>query len=87
MPDGQVLVTFVWFVFTVGMIVPNLAVIVRRCHDIEVSAWIGVGCYFGMLIFGFVGVVLLVLMLLPGKPHDNSFGPDPKGSGVADIFA
>lgn len=86
MSDAQVIAAFCWFAFTLAMLVPNVAVIVRRCHDAEIPAWIGVICYLGMVVFGFFGVVVLILMLIPGKPYDNGFGPDPKGRGVADIF-
>lgn len=59
--------------FSLAVLVPSLAVGVRRLHDSERSGW--------WLLIGlvpFVGViVLLVFMVLPGTRGANRFGPDP----------
>ncbi len=71
-------------IFGLGIIVPSLAVTVRRLHDVDKSGW----WYFIGLI-PIVGLVLLVFMVLPGTPGPNQFGPDPKGSSLVgnEVFA
>lgn len=57
-----------------GMLVPLLAVQVRRFHDQDRSGW------FALLnIIPYVGsIIIWVFMLFEGTRGDNSFGPDPK---------
>jgi len=64
----------VYVVFGLLMILPTLAVSVRRLHDIGKSGWfilIGLIPFIG-------GIWLLVLFLTNSKPGDNEFGPNPK---------
>ncbi|MBT8201119.1 MAG: DUF805 domain-containing protein [Acidimicrobiia bacterium] len=77
---GLVLMLF----FGLGIIVPSLAVTVRRLHDVDKSGW---WYFIGLL--PIVGLVLLVFMVLPGTPGPNQFGPDPKGSSLVgnEVFA
>lgn len=61
--------------FALGMLVPSIAVTVRRLHDTDRSGWwilIGAIPFFG-------GLILLVFMCLSGTPGDNRFGSDPIG--------
>ena len=56
------------------LILPSLAVTVRRLHDSDRSgAWVFIN--FVPLIGG---LVMLVLMLLDGTEGPNHYGPDPK---------
>lgn len=71
-------------------IVPNIAVAVRRLHDRDMSGW----WYLGIFIGNFIpivnivaGIAFLVLMLLPGTPGPNRFGPDPKDPTSSEVFA
>ena len=73
-----------------AIIVPSIAVTVRRLHDRDMSGW----WYLGFFIAGFIplinfvsGIAFLVLMLLPGTAGPNRFGPDPKDPANADVFA
>ena len=73
-----------------AIIVPSIAVVVRRLHDRDMSGW----WYLGAIVAGmipFVGflasIALLVLMCLPGTPGPNRFGPDPKDPSSAAVFA
>jgi len=56
-----------------ALMIPNLAVSVRRLHDTNKTGW--------MILLGlvpFVGsIVLLVLYLLPGNKDDNDYGAQP----------
>jgi uncharacterized membrane protein YhaH (DUF805 family) len=67
--------------YAVAMIVPSIAVTVRRLHDTDRSGW------WYLLVFVPVigGLVILVFMCLDGTPGSNRFGPNPKeepGPGV-----
>lgn len=61
-------------IWTVGTILPNLAVTVRRFHDTGHSAW-----WLLATLIPFVGaVVLLVLTLSDSHRGVNQYGPSPK---------
>ncbi|MBT9538410.1 DUF805 domain-containing protein [Thiobacillus sp.] len=61
--------------YSLAVLVPSLAVTVRRLHDTDRSGW--------WLLIGLVpllgAIVLLVFMLLDGTPGDNQHGANPKG--------
>lgn len=56
-----------------GLVLPSLAVTVRRLHDTDRSGW---WVLLGVIPFG--GIVLLVFTCLDSQPHPNRFGPFPK---------
>jgi len=66
------------------LIIPSLAVQVRRFHDQDKSGW--------FVLLNFVpyvgGIIVLVFMCLEGTRGENRFGPDPKqtAADVGDIF-
>ena len=55
--------------FFLGLLVPNLAVQVRRLHDRDLSGWLAL-----LLIIPLGAFVLLVINVLPGTPGPNRFG-------------
>ena len=58
-------------VFMLVSVIPYLAVLVRRLHDTDRSGW-----WYWIALLPFVGgVILLVLLALPGTSGDNRFGP------------
>jgi len=60
--------------YTMAMIIPGIAVIVRRLHDVGKSGWM----YFIVLI-PFVGVIwLMVLLLTDSDDGENQYGQNPK---------
>jgi len=76
--------------FTLAIIIPGIAVTVRRLHDRDMSGW----WYLGVAVLGqvpYLGALIqlgfLVLMCLPGTPGPNRFGPDPKGTDSYEAFA
>ena len=70
-------------IFALGIIIPTLAVIVRRLHDQDKSGW-----FILIQFIPYVGaIVLLVFMCLDGTKGENRFGSDPKGENIADVFA
>lgn len=65
-----------------GILIPSIAVQVRRFHDQGKSGW--------FVLLGFIpfvgGIIVLVFMCLEGTKGDNEYGPDPKGAGSAETF-
>jgi uncharacterized membrane protein YhaH (DUF805 family) len=68
--------------FYVAILVPSLAVGVRRLHDTGRSGW--------WLLFGLVplvgGITLLVFTCTDSKPGPNQYGPNPKEIGAAPTY-
>ena len=59
-----------------GLLVPSIAVTIRRLHDTGRSGW---WCLIGLVpVVG--GIVLLVFMCLDSTPGANAYGPNPKGA-------
>ena len=59
----------------VALFIPNVAVIVRRLHDINFSGW-----WILLTLLPILGsIILLVMMLMDGTKGKNRFGDDPKG--------
>ena len=61
------------FPFSLALVIPSLAVSIRRLHDANLSGW--------FYLVGFIpcgGLFLFILMLLPGTAGDNNYGPDPR---------
>ena len=73
--------------YCLAILVPSIAVTVRRLHDRNMSGWWYLGAILGSMIpivGPLVSIAFLVLMALPGTPGPNRFGPDPKGDGAAE---
>jgi uncharacterized membrane protein YhaH (DUF805 family) len=65
---------FFYFAYAVAMVIPGIAVFVRRMHDIGKSGW-----WYFIAFIPLIGAIwLLVLCLTEGTPGDNEYGPDPK---------
>ena len=64
-------------IFCLIILLPSIAVGVRRLHDTGKS---GVWMLLGLI--PFVGLILLVFMLIDSQPGDNEYGPNPKGVGM-----
>ena len=62
-------------IYLLAVLLPALAVTVRRLHDTDRSGW--------WILIEFIpligGLVLLVFTLLDSTPGSNRFGPSPKG--------
>jgi uncharacterized membrane protein YhaH (DUF805 family) len=77
-------------VYGLAVLLPSIAVTIRRLHDRDMSGWWYLGIIVASMIplVGFlVSIAFIVLMTLPGTPGPNRFGPDPKGAGEAETFA
>jgi uncharacterized membrane protein YhaH (DUF805 family) len=67
----------VYLVVALVLLVPSLAVSVRRLHDTGRSGW--------WLLLAFIplaGLVILVFMCLDSQPETNKWGPSPKALGA-----
>ncbi len=61
-------------IFILAMIIPAIAVSIRRLHDTDRSGW----WIFISLIPLIGGIWYIVLMVLDGTSGDNKYGPDSK---------
>jgi uncharacterized membrane protein YhaH (DUF805 family) len=70
-------------VYGLAIIVPSIAVGIRRLHDTDRSGW--------WILIALVplvgGLILLYFMILDGTKGANRFGEDPKGGTNAEAFA
>ncbi len=82
-------VGLILLVYWLAILVPSIAVNIRRLHDRDMSGWWYLGFIVASMI-PFVGIIAgiayLVLMFLPGTDGPNRFGPDPKGGGEPEVF-
>ena len=58
-------------IVSLALLLPQLAVVVRRLHDIGQSGW-----WMLLQLIG-LNIVLLVMFVLDGQPKANQWGPDP----------
>ncbi|MBM0204276.1 DUF805 domain-containing protein [Micromonospora sp. STR1s_5] len=66
---------FIGLVVSLALLLPTLAVAVRRLHDTDRTGW--------WVLIGLVplvgAIVLIVFFVQDGTPGANRFGPSPKG--------
>jgi uncharacterized membrane protein YhaH (DUF805 family) len=62
-------------VYLLAVLIPSIAVTVRRLHDTDRSGW-----WILLNVIPVVGsVLILVFVILDSQPGGNRFGPNPKG--------
>lgn len=60
--------------YSLAVLIPSIAVTVRRLHDIDRSGW-----WILIFLIPIIGtIILLVFMILDGNSGSNRFGEDPK---------
>ena len=71
------------------VLIPSIAVSVRRLHDREMTGW----WYLGFIILSAIpligllaSIAFIVVMALPGTPGPNKYGPSPKEHVTAETF-
>lgn len=70
-----------YLIYLLGIILPSLAVIVRRLHDVGKSGW-----FYFITLVPFVGPIwLFVLFVTEGDKGPNQYGPDPKAEHIEEI--
>jgi uncharacterized membrane protein YhaH (DUF805 family) len=67
-PDADV-VDLATTAYSVGVVLPSMAVLVRRMHDVGYSGWWAV-----------VPFASMVIAFRKGERGDNRFGPNPKAN-------
>ncbi|MBR4200590.1 MAG: DUF805 domain-containing protein [Oscillospiraceae bacterium] len=67
--------TILSWIFSIALLVPGLAISVRRLHDTNRS-----GLWLLLCLTGIGSIVILVFEILEGDEGDNQYGPNPKYS-------
>ena len=63
-------------IYTLSVLIPSIAVGVRRLHDTNRSGW---WLFIGLIpIIG--AIVLIVFLASDSKPEENQYGPNPKAA-------
>lgn len=61
-------------IYALGVLIPGIAVSIRRLHDINKSGW-----YYLLALLPIIGWIwLIVLFATDGTRGPNQYGPDPK---------
>ena len=61
--------------YSLAVLLPSLAVGVRRMHDVGKSGW-----------FILIPIYNLILAVTEGDAGENEYGPDPKGQSSSDLL-
>ena len=68
---------WIYLLYTLAIMLPGLAVSVRRMHDLGKSGW-----WIFISLIPFIGYIwLLVLVCTDSQPGPNQYGLNPKGVG------
>ncbi len=74
--DAIIGISLLNIVFTLAIVVPSIAVGVRRLHDISKSGW-----FYLLFLIPIVNIVLAIVWFALEDSHpDNEYGPNPKGA-------
>jgi uncharacterized membrane protein YhaH (DUF805 family) len=67
-------ISYVNYLYSLAVLIPSIALAVRRLHDVGKSGW-----YYLLVFFICIGWIwLLVLFCTEGDRGANEYGPDPK---------
>ena len=72
--DSMIGMPVLGLIYSLGVLLPGLAVGARRLHDIGKSGWwllIGLVPFIGI-------IVLIIFFVMDSNPGDNQYGPNPK---------
>ena len=65
-------------IVSLALLVPGLAVAIRRLHDIGKSGW-----YLLFVLIPLVGSIILIIWCCKDSdPGDNAYGPNPKAGSI-----
>jgi len=65
--DGLLDTTIIGSLYSLAVLIPTIAVGVRRMHDVGKSGW-----------FLLIPIYNIILAVTDGEKGENSYGPDPK---------
>ncbi len=87
---GSLIFLSLFAIYFLAILVPSIAVAVRRLHDRNLSGWWYLAFVVASLLplLGFIAsIAFIIFMALPDTNGANRFGPNPKSSGNAGVFA
>jgi uncharacterized membrane protein YhaH (DUF805 family) len=71
---GEQIYGVLYFLYALVVLIPGLAVCVRRLHDVGKSGWM-----YLIVLIPIIGVIwIFVLCVTDSKPGENQYGPNPK---------
>jgi uncharacterized membrane protein YhaH (DUF805 family) len=70
----SILSSIVLCIYGLATFIPNLAVAVRRLHDIGKSGW----WYFILFIPCGIGAIWFLILMVTGSDSENAYGPVPE---------
>ncbi len=72
--DASLPYGYIVLVASLALLIPGIAVTVRRLHDTGRSGW----WYLLSFLCGIGAIVVLVFCIMEGTPGQNAYGPSPK---------
>ena len=71
---GLIGLDWLTYIYSIALLVPGIAIGVRRLHDIGKSGW-----WYLIVFIPLIGVIwFIILMVKEGDNGNNAYGPDPK---------
>jgi len=68
-----------YFIYTLAVLIPGIAVAVRRLHDTNHSGW-----WIFINLIPIIGIIILIVFLVrDSQPGQNQYGQNPKGVTVS----
>jgi len=86
----SMLLAGIGFLYSLAVIIPGIALFIRRLHDINQSGWILLALIVASIIplIGLLAVIaMIVICVMPGTTGPNKYGPDPKGAHIDTTFS
>ena len=77
-------------IWGLAVLIPGIAVSVRRLHDRNMSGWLLLAFLVGLIIplINIIAfIAFIVIMALPGTVGPNKYGADPKGGHDVGVFS
>lgn len=71
---GASILGIVSLIYTFGVLIPSIAVAIRRMHDVGKSGW-----------FCLIPFYNLYLAIQDSEPGSNQYGPNPKNNNALDV--
>lgn len=75
---ATVLFALLLMLYTLAVLVPSIAITVRRLHDSGKTGWL-----YLLNLIPFGSLIILVFCVLDSEPGTNKWGPHPKGLDAA----